>query len=287
LAYGGSWEEREDNFTYELLRLISAEQEDNSLGGPDTNLQIGKLYNHSSWPYYLDITPRIEAQWINCCQIVRVTQQQAGFAEADIVPDADAKNKQPKTIFNAAVTLSAMRHLQMQPTTITIPDVQKVETVPAVVARVLLGGNVARYAGFMPGLFEEALVTLQERRPLYVLGGFGGAAEVLADAMLAPGGERPQELTLDWHKARNGDLAKLLESAGGFAHPQDFRSSEQLFDELFDLVKQARANLSSTLNTGLSDEDTRELLKTRDMPNVVHLVRTGLTANRKWQSLPA
>src|SRR5215831_16901625 len=59
LAYGGNWEEREGNFTFELLRLISAEQEDNSLGGADTNLQIGKLYNHSSWPYYLDITPRI------------------------------------------------------------------------------------------------------------------------------------------------------------------------------------------------------------------------------------
>jgi hypothetical protein len=27
LAYGGNWNETEDNFTYELLRLISAEQE--------------------------------------------------------------------------------------------------------------------------------------------------------------------------------------------------------------------------------------------------------------------
>ena len=79
LAYGGHWKETEDNFTYDLLRLISAEQEDNSLGGSDTNLQIGILYNHSAWPHYLGISRTIEAQWINACRIVRVTQQQAGF----------------------------------------------------------------------------------------------------------------------------------------------------------------------------------------------------------------
>ena len=36
LAYGGNWEEREDNFTYDLPTLISAEQndqEDDVLGG--------------------------------------------------------------------------------------------------------------------------------------------------------------------------------------------------------------------------------------------------------------
>src|SRR5882672_4086751 len=97
LAYGGNWKDPEHNFTFELLRLISAEQQDNSAGGPDTNKQIAKLYNHSAWPYYLDITTQIEAQWINCCQIIRVTQQDAGFSAADIVPDADAGKKDART----------------------------------------------------------------------------------------------------------------------------------------------------------------------------------------------
>jgi SLOG cluster2 len=74
LAYGGNWKDTEDNFIFPLLRLISAEQEDNSLGGLDTSLRIGKLYSHSAWPGYLDITLKIEAQWINCCRIVRITQ---------------------------------------------------------------------------------------------------------------------------------------------------------------------------------------------------------------------
>jgi hypothetical protein len=276
LAYGGNWKDTEDNFTFELLRLISAEQQDNSAGGPDTSLQIAKLYNHSSWPYYLDITTQTEAQWINCCQIIRVTQQHAGFSGADVVPDADALNKEPRTIFNAAVTLSAMRRITMEGTSIAIPDVPLPEPVHPVVARILLGGKADGYSGFLPGIFEEALVTWQNRRPASLLGGFGGAAELLAEAILAPGHDRPAVLTPEWHKERNADLVKLLDSVRSFTPPANFSSTETLLAALFDLVKAARADLPGTLNTGLSDQDTRELLKTQDVANAVRLVRTGL-----------
>jgi len=289
LAYGGNWKETEDNFTFDLLRLISAEHEDNSLGGPDSNLQIGKLYNYSSWPYYLEVTPKIEAQWINSCRIVRITQQQAGFSGAEIVPDADAKAKakDPRTVFNTAVTLSAMRRLMMQEISISIPDVLRSERIPPVCARILLGGSVDRYSGFMPGIFEEALVTFENQRPIYILGGFGGAAEILADAILAPGNDRPQGLTLAWHRERSPDLVNLLESSRGLSLPRDSRSTENLLDALSAFVQKARINLSSTLNTGLGDQDTRELLKTRDVASAVRLVRMGLTNKNKLPTLPA
>jgi SLOG cluster2 len=198
LAYGGNWKDSDDNFIFPLLRLISAEQEDTGLGRPDSSLQIGKLYNHSPWPWYLEITPPIEAQWINCCRIVRITQQLAGFADTEIVPDANADQEDPRTLFNKAVTLSAMRRLMMQPMFLNISDVPQPEKIPPVIARVLLGGKADGYAGFLPGIFEEALATLQFERPVYILGGFGGAAEILANAMLGYGSNRPQELTLEW-----------------------------------------------------------------------------------------
>jgi hypothetical protein len=289
LAYGGNWRETEDNFTFDLLRLISAEQEDNSLGGPDSNLTIGKLYNHSSWPYYLEVTPKIEAQWINSCRIVRITQQHAGFSEPDVVPDADAKEKarDPRTIFNTAVTLSAMRRRMMQETTIVIPDVSSPERIPAVVARILLGGSVDRYSGFVPGIFEEALVTMESNRPTYLFGGFGGAAEILANAILAPGNDRPPQLTPKWHQERNEPLVELLESSEQFAHPSGFRSTPDLLDALFGYILRARAALSQTLRTGLTDDETRELLRTRDIAAAVRLVRSGLAPNPKLPPLPA
>jgi hypothetical protein len=42
-------------------------------------------------------------------------------------------------------------------------------------ARVLIGGRRRGFQGDMPGLVEEALISLEERRPLYLVGGFGGA----------------------------------------------------------------------------------------------------------------
>jgi SLOG cluster2 len=286
LAYGGNWKETEDNFIFPLLRLISAEQEDSSLGA-DSDLHVGKLYNHSPWPWYLDITPTIEAQWINSCRVVRITQQMAGFSEAEIVPDAAADHVDPRTLFNTAVTLSAMRRLMMQPMSIDIPDVEQADQIPPVTARILLGGKVGSYVGFLPGIFEEALVTLQWDCPVYILGGFGGAAEVLADAMLAPGTDRPKELMLDWHRDQNPGLVKLLDSARQFAVPASLGNVENFLDALFAFVLRARADLAGTLRTGLSDQETRELLKTSNIANAVHLVREGLMRSKNLPALPA
>lgn len=286
LAYGGFWKEVEENFTFDLLRLISAEQEDNSLGGPDTNLAIGRLINHAPWPDYLDITPKIEAQWINCCRIVRVTQQEAGLAEADIVPDELGKSGSDRALFNSAVTLSAMRRLMMTGMSIAIPEAGS-EFVPPAVARVVLGGKVQGYRGFLPGIFEEALLTLETPRPLYVLGGFGGAAEILARVLLGIGPDRAPELTAAWHAEKTPEVAKLASLATQFALPPEIRATPAALDALFALVQKARADLSGTLRTGLPEAETRELLTTRDVARAVQLVQKGLESQVGLQALPA
>jgi SLOG cluster2 len=289
LAYGGNWNDTEDNFIFTLLRLVSAEQEEQSLGASNSDLKIGKLYNHLPWPWYLAVTPKTEAQWINSCRIVRITQELAGFSEAEVVPDASSDHDDPRVIFNKAVTLSAMRRLMMSPMSLDIPDVPQPETIPPVVARILLGGKVDGYAGFLPGIFEEALVTLNLQRPIYVLGGFGGAAEILANAILAEGEGRPKELTLDWHKQQNPALVKLLDSANQFRAPPPLTlaSLQNSLDALFNFVLNARADLSGTLRTGLSEQEDRELLRTSNVSNAVHLVRSGLVSTKKLPTLPA
>jgi hypothetical protein len=287
LAYGGYWKESEDNFTYDLLRLISAEQEESSSGGGDTNLQIGILYNHSAWPSYLDVSPSIEAQWINACRIVRITQKQAGIRDSDIASDDEAKGQTNRAIFNAAVTLSAMRRLMMTPIAVQVPSPLKPDVIPAVTARIMLGGKVSGFSGFLPGLFEEALVTLENHRPLYLLGGFGGAAEVMADAIMPGAGDRPEEFTAAWLSAHNPSLEKLLEISKSFVMPPGVMPTHKSLDVLFEFLVRARAKPSAVLNTGLNDEETRELLKTRDVPAAVSLVRKGLVKLGKLPPLAA
>jgi hypothetical protein len=51
--------------------------------------------------------------------------------------------------------------------------------------RVVVGGRLSGYAGTMPGVIEESVLTLKQGKPLYVAGGFGGAAAFVGRA-LAP-----------------------------------------------------------------------------------------------------
>src|SRR6202007_799455 len=50
-------------------------------------------------------------------------------------------------------------------------------------ARVVLGGRVDQYRGVMPGTAEEALLSLQARQPLFLMGGFGGCARDIAETL--------------------------------------------------------------------------------------------------------
>jgi hypothetical protein len=53
----------------------------------------------------------------------------------------------------------------------------------AVQARVVLGGQIAGSHGAMPGVVEEAILALRASQPLYVAGGFGGAAAAVAKTL--------------------------------------------------------------------------------------------------------
>jgi hypothetical protein len=177
--------------------------------------------------------------------------------------------------------------MMMDGLSVAVPGFSRGERIPPVIARILLGGSVDRYSGFIPGIFEEALVTLEKRRPVYILGGFGGAAEILANAILASASDRPDQLTLAWQREQNPDLASLLDKTGGFSPPGEFRSADDLLDALFAFVQKARSDPSRTLNTGLSDDDTRELLMTRNIATAVRLVCAGLAKKKGLPSLSA
>ena len=47
-------------------------------------------------------------------------------------------------------------------------------------ARICLGGRTTGYGGYYAGLAEEAFMAMQQHKPLYLLGGFGGVTEVFA-----------------------------------------------------------------------------------------------------------
>jgi hypothetical protein len=54
-------------------------------------------------------------------------------------------------------------------------------------ARVVVGGQLSGYQGAMPGVIEEVLIALDAGQPLYVAGGFGGAAAAAVGALQGDG----------------------------------------------------------------------------------------------------
>lgn len=66
--------------------------------------------------------------------------------------------------FSDAAALTAMRRLVSR-----VAD-----------ARIVVGGKLTHYAGAEPGVVEEARMTLEESRQLYVAGGYGGGGAAIA-----------------------------------------------------------------------------------------------------------
>ena len=105
-------------------------------------------------------------------------------------------------------------------------------------ARVVLGGKLVGYSGRWPGIVEEAYLLLRARKPLFLVGGFGGAAGWLSRVVLgetrkvppAPKAFREKLAGLDQQYARHGrtglDGTDLAEALAFFQRisPRDFRN---------------------------------------------------------------
>ncbi len=103
-----------------------------------------------------------------------------------------------------------------------------------------------------PGVIEEAYTALQARQPLIILGGFGGAGELLAKA-----------LTDDLDPA---ELDRLAECHAA-PYPSDDGQPGVGFVEMI-----RSFNSLGLLRNGLTDGQNRELLRTRDVKTATRLI---------------
>ena len=125
-------------------------------------------------------------------------------------------------------------------------------------ARLLIGGKTRRqstdnpdgYIGNLPGIVEEALYTLRKGQPLFIAGGFGGAAALLA-----------HELELE------PDLPVPAEALEEIGQCDDYRKA---IDEIKGLFNSER--------TGLNPNDLRRLATTQRASELGALAAKGLAS---------
>jgi SLOG cluster2 len=126
-------------------------------------------------------------------------------------------------------------------------------------ARVLVGGKVTGYRGVMPGVLEEALLSLKQGQPVYVAGGFGGAAAALA-----------RTLGMD-------DQAWLPDSP--------VATSDKVQSALSLIADAWAAMPSGACNNGLDTRELAQLAATHRPGDIASLVVTGLEMwKQSWES---
>ena len=106
-------------------------------------------------------------------------------------------------------------------------------------ARIVLGGRVEGFKGEMPGIAEEAYLSLEAHQPVFILGGFGGCAR---------------------------DIAETLGLAERWAGSREDWSGRQYF----------RQHSPDDLRNGLSREENLVLARTPHIQQAVSLVSRGL-----------
>lgn len=115
-------------------------------------------------------------------------------------------------------------------------------------ARIALGGQTATYKGRLPGIAEEALIQLERRAPLFLMGGFGGCS---------------------------ADLVRQIgvSSASITTSPVTWPGLEE-FDEFG----------PSDLRNGLTDTENSRLAETVHVDEAAALILRGLLNTRKNKS---
>lgn len=117
--------------------------------------------------------------------------------------------------------------------------------------RIIIGGKRSGFQGTMPGVVEEALFALEAGQPLYVAGGFGGAAIDIVGAI-------------------------NTEAAAWFV-PQDGAERDGRLDDALGIIRSLTEGRGwAALNNGLSYDENARLAATPRPSEIAALVGLGM-----------
>jgi hypothetical protein len=241
VAYGG--DHREEGFAQVLFDLVQTY----ARGGPD----LGKrTINYLAWPLHLTLKKKQRTKLLDVATIVAMPLE-------DELKDAFGLD--PKVFLNPDTT----EHRYVWARCLTrMRERMRGE----IDVRLVLGGQTDHFKGRYPGIAEEALLSLG--KPIYLLGGFGGCARDLIEAV---DGKIPERLTRDYQCGRAGhhkDYKDLYDDYNA-RHGDDSIDYGALCGAFAEKGVAGLAN-------GLGEAENRTLFATDDIDEMIALVLRGL-----------
>lgn len=158
-------------------------------------------------------------------------------------------------------------------------SLMRVEIAEKCDARILLGGGLSTFQGIYPGIAEEAYETIKAKRPIYIIGGFGGAARAVYEAIASRNSHGATELLRASCRAGAAatDAVRLAHSryVEKAKRPEVGFDPEAMVDAFsqFGLAGLAKSN-------GLSESDNERLSYTQDIHEILELIVKGVTIVR-------
>ena len=234
LIYGGDL--RDKGFT-ELFRDLARQYGQKEKAEAD----VQYIKNFLSWPLYNDLTKEELADYFaSRIELVNAKPGSAvGISERNIyIPNSISK----EAMLKWATSLTQMR----------------LESISESDSRIILGGRMQGFSGFMPGIAEEFMIAYNAKKPIFLIGGFGGCAHVIANILE---GKADSKILSDV-SFQDGTYTEFLKWASEYGYKVDYG--------FFDKIK------IEELNNGLSPTDNLRLLHSVDIIEIVSLVLKGL-----------
>lgn len=132
-------------------------------------------------------------------------------------------------------------------------------------SRVLLGGKQKNFLGYIPGIIEEAYQSLKANKPIFLLGGFGGATKSLIRVIT---GDRPRELTNEFQYDN-----EFLNEFRNFCSAKSIINPDYVY--LVDFFQHHNIEFISKQN-GLSIEENKILFESTNINELVFLIIKGM-----------
>ncbi|MBI3273107.1 MAG: TIR domain-containing protein [Planctomycetes bacterium] len=267
LAYGGHL--GSEGYTVALCDLIRAHQSLSTLP------PVERIRNYVGWPLPYDTLPKEKrAKLQNLATFIR-TQRPPGVEALEpgtfVAEPVFFAATSPVRRYAWARGMTAMRERQVAEVHARVVIGGKVG--PTMTARPDGGREKAWYSGRIPGVLEEALLTVRAARPLYVCGAFGGACAVLVELLE---GRPRQEFTWDYQKqAPHAEEMRRIYEQQGVAWWD--------YPDMTAFLRETGVEGLSRAN-GLSVAENLELFRTRDLDRIVELLLLGMS--RVWESTP-
>ena len=142
------------------------------------------------------------------------------------------------------------------------------------VARFVIAGENVEHRGRFPGIAEEVMLTLARGVPIYLAGGFGGAAADVG-SLLGLAHPRTGEVPISLH-ADPEKNDPLLDTIAHKLRPTPWTNLPLRGSELVSFLKDHAIGGPKWPRNGLTPTENRELFDSRDCQKIVSLVTKGL-----------